>query len=246
MGPELIKAPGGPIVDGSRPPNARLIGLVYLSYPLVAFLGDFFIKRVVIAGDPAATATNLLTHEATYRAGLAFGLIGNLIYIALTGLFYRLFKPVNRTIAVLMGFFSLVGCTTQIIAGVLPLAPLTILPDSQLGGAFQAEQLRAAALVSLRIYSQTFSISFVLFACFDFMLGYLIFKSTFLPRIIGVLMMVAGVVASTFVYPPLAIALKSIVLPAAALPEGVLMLWLIVKGVNVARWEERAPPPFAA
>ena len=54
------------IVDGSRMPKARLIGLVYLSYFLIAFLGDFFIKRVVVAGDPAATATNLLTHEATY------------------------------------------------------------------------------------------------------------------------------------------------------------------------------------
>src|SRR6266545_286246 len=228
------------IVDGSRMPKARLIGLVYLSYFLIAVLGDFFIKRVVVAGDPAATATNLLAHEATYRTGFAIGLVGNLIYIALTGLFYRLFKPVNRMIALLMAYFSLVGCTTQIIAGVLQLAPLIVLRDSQLLGAFKIEQLRAAALVSLRIYSQTFNISFVLFALFDFLLGYLIFKSTFLPRIIGVLMMVAGVVASTFLYPPLAIALKWFVLPVAALPEGVLMLWLIVKGVNVARWSEQA------
>jgi len=86
----------------------------------------------------------------------------------------------------------------------------------------------------------------VLFALFDFMLGYLIFKSTFLPRVIGVLMMVAGVAASTFLYPPLAIALKWSVLAVAGLPEVVLMLWLILKGVNVARWEERAAPSVAA
>ena len=106
---------------------------------------------------------------------------------------------------------------------VLQLAPLAVLRDSQLVGAFPAEQLRAAALVSLRIYSQTYNISFVQFAFFDFLLGYLIFKSTFLPRIIGILMMVAGVVASTFLYPPLAIALKWFVLPVAGLPEAVLM-----------------------
>jgi hypothetical protein len=234
------------IVDGSRMLRARFIGLVYLSYPLIAFLGDYFIKRVVIAGDPAATATNLLAHEATYRVGFALGLAGNVIYIVLTALFYRLLRPVNRTIALLMVFFSLVGCTTQIVAGVLQLAPLVILRDSQLAGAFQVGQLRAAALVSLRLYSQTFSISFVLFGLFDFMLGYLIFKSTFLPRILGVLMMIAGIGAMTFLYPPLASALKWVVLPLGGLGEGVLMLWLIVKGVNVARWEEQAAPPVTA
>jgi hypothetical protein len=234
------------IVDGSRMPRARLIGLVYLSYFLIAFLGDFFIKRVVVAGDPAATATNLLAHEATYRAGFAIGLVGNVIYVALTALFYRLFKPVNRTISLLMAFFSLVGCTTQIIAGVLELVPLVVLRDSQLLGAFKDEQLRAAALVSLRVYSQTFYISFVLFGLFDFLLGYLIFRSTFLPRIFGVWMMIAGVGAMTFLYPPLGIALKSVVLPVAGLAEVGFMLWLIVKGVNVARWEEWAAPPGAA
>ncbi|MBI1795457.1 MAG: DUF4386 domain-containing protein [Candidatus Eisenbacteria bacterium] len=234
------------IVDGSRPPNARIIGLVHLSYVLMAFLGDFFIRRVVVAGDPAATATNLLAHEGTYRAGFAIGLVGNLIYIALTALFYRLFKPVNRTISLLMAFFSLIGCTTQIVAGVLQVAPLVILRDSQLMGAFKVEQVQAAALASLRIYSATFNISFVLFALFDFLLGCLILRSTFLPRVLGVLMMIAGVSAMTFLYPPLAIALKAVVLPLGALPEGALMLWLIVKGVNVARWEERAAPSVAA
>ena len=226
-------------------PNARLIGLVHLSYVLIAFLGDFIIKRVVVAGDPAVTVTNLLAHEATYRAGFAIGMIANMIYVALTALYYRLLKPVNGTIALLMAFFSLIGCTTQIIAGLLQLAPLVVLRDSHLAGAFQVEQLRAAALVSLRLYSQTFNISLVQFGLFDFTLGYLIFKSTFLPRICGVLMMAAGVVATTFLYPPLAIALKWFVLPVGGLGEGVLMLWLIVKGVNVERWEEQAGPPVA-
>jgi uncharacterized protein DUF4386 len=228
------------VAGGSRMPNARIIGLVYLSYFLIALIGGLLINRVVVAGNPAATATNLLAHEATYRAGFAIGLIGNVIYIALTALFYRLLKPVNRTISLLMALFSLVGCTTQIIAGILQLAPLVVLRDSQLLAVFQVEQLRAAAMASLRIYSQTFNISFVLFGLFDFMLGYLIFKSTFLPRVCGVLMMAAGVIAEIFLYPPLAIALKWLVLPAAGLPEAALALWLIVKGVNVGRWKEQA------
>ena len=221
-------------------PNARTIGLVHLSYVLVAILGDFFIKRVVIAGDPAATVTNLLAHEATYRTGFGIGLLGNAIYIVLTVLFYRLFRPVGRTIVLLMAFFGLAGCTTQIVAGIFQLAPLVILRDSQLASAFPIEQLRAAALVSLKLYSQTFYISFVMFALFDFMLGYLIYESTFLPRILGILMMIAGVAAMTFVYPPLGTALKMVVLPVGGLAEVALMLWLIFKGVNVSRWEDVA------
>jgi uncharacterized protein DUF4386 len=220
------------IDEGSRPPNGRIIGLVYLLYFLTASLGGLLIHRVVVAGDPGATVANLLAHEATYRAGFAFGLIGNVFYIALTALFYLLFKPIHRTAALMTALFSLVGCTTQIVAGLFQLIPLVILRDSQLLGAFKIEQVRAAARVSLTIYSQAFHISFVLFALFDFLLGYLIFRSTFLPRILGVLMMMAGVAAMTFLYPPLALSLWSLVLPIAGLAEGALMLWLIVKGVN--------------
>jgi uncharacterized protein DUF4386 len=223
-------------VEGSRPPNGRIIGFVYLLYFLTAVLGGFLTKRVVIAGDHATTIANLLAHEPMYRAGFAFGLVGNAVYVALTALFYRLFKPVHPTLSLLMGLFSLIGCTTQIVAGLLQLAPLVILRDSQLLAAFTIDQLRAAALVCLRIYSQAFYIAFVLFALFDFLLGYLIFQSTFLPRFIGVLMMIAGVCAATFLYTPLAITLK-FVLPVGGLAEAVLMLWLIIRGVNVAHRE---------
>ena len=92
------------IVDGSRLPNGRMIGFVYLLYFLTALLGGSLTNRVVIAADPAATAINILAHEATYRAGFALGLVGNVIYVALTVLFYRLFKPVNRTVSLLMAF----------------------------------------------------------------------------------------------------------------------------------------------
>jgi uncharacterized protein DUF4386 len=233
-------------MKGSVQPNPRLIGVVYLSYFLIATLGDFIIKRVVIAGDPAATAARLLAHEATYRTGFAIYMVGNMAYVALTALFYRLLEPVNRTIALLMAFFSLVGCITQIVAGLLELAPLSLLRDAHMTSAFQAEQLRAVALMSLKIYSQAFTISFVQFGLFDFMLGVLIFQSTFMPRILGVLMMVAGTVAMTFLYAPFALANRWVVIPVAGLPEVALMLWLIVKGVNVARWKERVAPPVAA
>jgi hypothetical protein len=136
-------------------------------------------------------------------------------------------------------FFSLVGCTVQIFATILQLAPPSILADSQLASAFTVEQLRAAALVSLKLYAQTFQISFVLFALFMAVLGYLIYNSTYLPRILGVVWMIAGVGSLSFLWPPLGAALRPVILGFDGVAEIGLMLWLIVKGVDLSRWREK-------
>ena len=229
------------MTKGSPHPNARRIGVVYLLYFSTALLSAFLMKGLVVPGDAAATANSLLAHEALYRSGLAVDLLGNVIYIAWTALFYRLIGPVNRSLSLVAAFFSLVGCAIQIFGGLLQLAPFVILRDSYLSSAFTVEQLQAAALLSLRLHGQIFNISLVLFGFFELLLGYLIFRSTFLPRILGVLWMCAGLGWLTFLWPPLARALSSyVVLPLGVLAEGLLLLWLLVKGVNVSRWEEKA------
>jgi hypothetical protein len=229
-----------PVVEVSPSPTARTIGVVYLLYFLTAVFGSLLMKGVVVPTDAVATAQNLLAHESLYRAGWEVGLVANAIYIAVTALFYGLLAPVNRSLAVMMAFFSLVGCIVQIFGGMLQLAPLTILRDNQLAGAFTITQLQSAALLSFKLYPRVFDISLVLFALFDFLLGYLIYKSTFLPRFIGLWFMIAGVVGLLFLWPPLGTALKYVVIPVGGLAEVVLMLWLIVKGVDVLRWREKA------
>jgi hypothetical protein len=219
------------IIEGSPPPNARALGVVYLLYFLTAFFGAFLLRGLVIPGDAAATANHILTHEALYRSGVTVTLLANVLYLAVTALFYRLFEPVNRNISLLAAFFSLVGCAVQIFGGLFQLAPLVILGDSPSLGAFHLEQLQVLALLCLKLYSQIFNIALVLFAFYDLLLGYLIFRSTFLPRLLGVLLMIAGVGWLTFLWPPLAATLSSYVLPFGALAEIVLMLWLLVKGV---------------
>lgn len=231
-----------PVVEGSPSPTARTIGVVYLLYFLTAVFGAFLMKGLVVPTDAVATAQNLLAHESLYRSGWEIGLVANAFYIAVTALFYGLLVPVNRSVAVMMAFFSLVGCTVQIIGGLLQVAPLTILGDTQLAGAFTPGQLRSASLLSFQLYPRVFDISLVLFALFDFLLGYLIYKSTFLPRFIGVWFMIAGVVGLTFLWPPLGTSLRYVVIPVGGLAEVALMLWLIVKGVDVSRWRELNGP----
>jgi len=102
------------------------------------------------------------------------------------------------------------------------------------------EQLRALALMFLELNTQAVSICLVFFGFYDLLIGYLIFRSAFLPRILGVLMALAGLGWLTFLSPPVANYLSPYTLVLGFLSELSLMLWLLVRGVNVQRWKEQA------
>src|SRR6202041_693246 len=193
-----------------------------------------------VEGDAAITANNILAHESLFRVGLAIGLISTVCYVAVTALFYDLFKPVNRTLSLLAAFFSLVGCAILAFASLFQLAPLVVLGGGQYLTVFKVEQLRALASLFLELYSQGVNICFVFFGVYCLLIGYLIFRSAFLPRILGVLMAFAGLGWLTFLSPTLANYLSPYIQVLGVLAEGSLMLWLLVMGVNVQRWKEQA------
>jgi hypothetical protein len=220
--------------------RARIAGVFYL---LVFLLGGFALfasGRLVVSGDAAATATNILAHEPLFRLGWAFNLITTACYIAVTALFYDLFKPVNRSLSLLAAFFSLVGCAIYALSSLFDLAPLVVLGGAQYLSVFKVEQLQALALMFLKLYGQGFNISLVFFGFYCPLIGYLIFRSAFLPRILGVLMAFAGLGYLTFLAPPLANYLSPYILAPGIIGEGALTLWLLVMGVNEQRWKEQA------
>jgi hypothetical protein len=228
------------IVDTSPSPRARITGVVYLLYFLTAVFGEFFMRGLVVSGDVAATANNILAHQPLFRLGLATGLIATACYVAVTALFYDLFKHVNRSLSLLAAFFSLVGCAILAFASLFRIGPLVVLGGGQYLSAFKVEQLRALAFLFLELYGQAVNICFVFFGVYCLLIGYLIFKSAFLPRILGVLMAFAGLGWLTFLSPPLANYLSPYIQVLGVFAEGSLMLWLLVMGVNVAKWEEKA------
>jgi hypothetical protein len=166
--------------------------------------------------------------------------IGVAFHIAWALLMYELLKPVNRTLSLLAAFVILVGCAIQALTSLFYLAPLLILQGSSSLSAFTAEQLQALALmfVKLRVYS--FDIYLVFFGFWCILIGYLIFRSTFLPRILGVLVAISGLGWVTYLSPPLANHLWPYIAAASALGEIPLEFWLIVMGLNVQRWKEQA------
>lgn len=224
--------------------RARIAGAVYLLFFLTAVLGALVAPGISglggASGDAAATANNILAHEAAYRVGWALGLISTACYVALIALFYQLFRPVSRTFALLAAFFGLVGCAITAFGSLFQLAPSVILSGSPYLSVFDAKQMQALALLLLNLGVQVGDIALVFFGLFQLMLGYLIFKSTFLPRVLGALIALAGVGWLTFLAPPLANVLLTYLEVFGFLAEAVLMLWLLVMGVNAQRWQERA------
>jgi hypothetical protein len=222
--------------------RARITGSIYLLFFLTAFLGEFFTQQAGVSGlgtlpgDAAATAANILAHESFYLLGVALGLISTACYVAVTALFYQLFRPVSRGLAFMAAFFGLVGCAITAFGSLFQLAPLAVLGGSPYLSVFTVKQLQAMALLFLHLNAQVGSIALVFFGLFQILIGYLIFRSTFLPRILGVLMALAGLGWLVFLAPPLAALLLTYLEVLGILAEALLMLWLIVIGVNAERW----------
>ncbi|HXM52262.1 MAG TPA: DUF4386 domain-containing protein [Candidatus Binatus sp.] len=223
--------------------RARLTGVVYLLFFATAVLGAVVAPGISgpgATGDAAATANNIMAHQTAFRVGWALELTSTAFYVALMALFYQLFKPVSRTLALLAAFFGLVGCAVTAYGSLFQLAPMLILGGSPYLSAFNPKQIQALALLFLNLNVRVGYIALVFFGVFQIVLGYLIFKSTFLPRVIGVLIALAGLGWLTFLSPPLANELLTPLEVLGFVAEAALMLWLLIKGVNSQRWTEQA------
>jgi hypothetical protein len=219
--------------------KARVAGFFYfLLFPFGAL--SFLARRgLVVKGDAASTAAGLLLHETSFRLGIAGDLLAIVSYVVVTALFYELFKPVNRSVALIAAFFSLVGCATQALACAFQLAPFVALGGGPYLSVFKPDQLQALAYMSLKLYTPAYKIGLIFFGLYNLLNGCLILKSTFLPRFLGVFIVIAGLPFLVFLL-PVGNTLSPFAVAPAALGEGLLLVWLLVKGVNAQKWMEQA------
>lgn len=229
------------ITETSPRLKARIAGVFEVLEGTTSAFGQVFVLgRLVVSGNPAATAANILGHERLFWLGFASSLLGVACHIAWTLLFYYLFRPVNRTLSLLAAFVGIVVCGLQALTSFLYLAPLLILQSGNSLAAFTAQQVQELAFIFIKLNSYAFEIDLVFFGLWCALTGYLIFKSTFLPRILGVLLTIDGLGWMMYVYPPLASHLFPFIATASALAEIPLELWLVAMGVNAQRWQEQA------
>lgn len=224
--------------------TARLAGLFYLLGAGGAFNIFYVGRRLAASTDAATTANAILSSEPIYRLAVAGGFIGGATYIVVALLLYELFKPVNRSLSLLAMLFALMGVAVSVIGGLFQLAPLIVLGGAPYLNVLGPDQLQALALLFLKFYAHGFTISMMFFGVYMILIGGLVIGSTFMPRIIGLLTVAAGLSylshSVAFVLsPPLAARLASYVF-LFGVGEGALVLWLLLVGVNAKKWREQA------
>jgi hypothetical protein len=221
--------------------EARITGALYLLTMLTGIFAQGFVSgSLVVDGDAAATATNILRHKTLFQLGFAVYLIEMACQIAMTALFYDLLKPAGRRVSLLAAFLGFAGCIIKTFSRLFFIAPLFILGGAHYLTVFSAEQLQALALLFLKVNDHGAAIALVFFGFYALLTGYLIIRSTFLPRILGVLSVVGGLGWLTFLYQPLGYQLFPYIAVFALLGAVSLILWLLVFGVNEQRWKEQA------
>src|SRR5215510_15927246 len=220
---------------------ARVTGLLYLLTILTGIFAQGFVsERLVFSGDAAATAGNILAHRSLFEWSFTVYMIEMGCQIMTTALFYFLLRPVSRSVALVAAFLSLSGCIIKTFSRVFYIAPLFVLGGARYLDVFNPQQLQALALLLLKVNDRGAAMALAFFGFEALLNGYLIFRSTFLPRLLGVLSMLAGLGWLTFLYPPLGNQLFLYILLIGLLGSASQILWLLVKGVNVQRWNERA------
>lgn len=225
---------------------ARVGGWLYLLVIVTGVFGLLFVQsRLVVSGGAAATAKNIMASESLWRLGFVSILIGSLGYVAITAILYVLLRPTNRNISLIAAFFSLTGCAIGSVAALGDLAPVYILGGADYLKAVDPHQLQALAYLSIKFFGYGTDISIVLFGIYCFLIGYLIFKSGYFPKFIGVLLIIGSFCYlinsfADFLSPAFAAWLPAAILIPPGIAELSLCLWLIVMGVNVPKWNEKA------
>jgi len=216
---------------------ARIAGVFYLIIIAFALFAYLYVRgRVIDPGDMAQTATNLLRHEQLYRLGFSAAVVVVISNLPLGWILFELLKVVNPRLALLALLFITVAATIEAVNLFNYLVPLFTFSLSKYRSAFQANELQALARGPIRMFDYLFSVSLTFFGVFCALIGFLIFRSKFLPPILGLLMMGAGVTywINSF---RLFLALPIPYLPWVTLVvELSLALWLALVGINEEKW----------
>ncbi len=220
---------------------ARIAGLLCLLSVVIGGFGEAYVpSKIIVSGDAAATAKNIKDLEWLMRIGFAGYLVEASCDIALNVILYLLLRPVRKDLALLATFFGLVGTTLFAVAELSYFSSSLIVGGGDYLKSFSPDQVNALAMLSLKVYGFGGGIFMVFYGVAWILRGYLIFRSEFLPKFLGILLTLGGLafVARNFAL-VLAPSYASGGLLLLLMLPGMLTLtvWLLVKGVDVAKWE---------
>jgi Domain of unknown function (DUF4386) len=224
---------------------ARIGGALYLLIIVAGLFGELFVRsNLIVSDDPTATANNIMASQLLWRIGITGDLIMHVCDVPLMMIFYVLLKPVNKNLALLAVFFNLISSAVLIAYKLNLLEALFLLGSADYLKVFEPHQLHALAYLAIKADGYGFGIGLIFFGFACLVYGYLIFRSGYFLKTLGVLMTIAGLSyltnSLTLILAPTYSAMIFPILALAFIGETSFCLWLIVKGVNVPKWEKRA------
>jgi hypothetical protein len=223
---------------------ARIAGYGYLAIIVLAIFAEFFVRStLVVPGDAVTTANNIMANQGLYRFGVASYLLAAIFDVMVAVALYIFLRPVNKGLALLAAWFRLIHAIIFAVALTNLLNVLHLLSGAEYLSAFTAEQLQAQLMVFLDAFDYEWLIGLVFFGLHCLLLGYLIVKSDYVPKILGILLVVAafGYLVDSFAHFLMAsysdyqdVFLMMVALPAIA-AELSFCLWLLIKGARLER-----------
>jgi len=220
---------------------AKVAGALFLLSFIGGGFGEAYVPSKLIAADAAATMMNLKSSEVMFRLGFAGYLVEACCDVTLALIFYVLLKPVHKYVSLLAAFMGLMGTATFAAAELFYFAPTLFVRGGGYLKSFSPDQLNTVVLLSLNIY-ELGAVVFTVFYGLGWVLrGYLMCRSVYFPKFLGVLMTLAGLafIVSNFMV-VLAPRYHASWLPAFMLPGALLLtVWLLFKGVDPRKWEEK-------
>jgi hypothetical protein len=226
--------------------TARLAGLLYLLLIVFGVFAEFFVRqRLIVPGDAIATANNIMASESLFRIGFVCDLIATTVWLLLPLALYKLFKPVNENQASVMVIFVVIGVAIQYLNMLNQFAVLLLLSGADYLKVFEANQLQALAMFFLNMHKYGYIIPQISHGLWLLPLGLLVFKSGFYSRVFGVLLIIACVSFlvdefARFLSPNYGDIMALIVTLPTVVGEFSFCGLLLIRGVNVEKWKERA------
>ena len=227
-------------VNSSVQTYARTAGVLYLLTVVAGGFGEAYVPmKVVVSADAAATARNIQAFETLFRLGFAGYLVEAVCDIALALILYALLRPVHKDLALLAAFFGLVSTTLFAVAELFYFAVPLILRSSDSLKTFSPAQLNTLALLSMKLYGYGAGLFMVFYGIAALIRGYLIFRSGYLPKFLGILLAFAGLgfIAKNFALVLAPKYASDVFLVPMFLAAVSLTAWFLVKGVDVPKWE---------
>jgi hypothetical protein len=218
--------------------TARIAGFLYLIYILITIPADVLARSpLIVYGDAIGTAKNIMASEWQFRIGITGDLVSAVFFLLAAWALYALLKPVNKDMALLFLLLNLGGVAVYSISLLNQFAAVLLLSGADYLKVFQADQLQSLAMFFLDLHHNGYWIAQIFFGAWLFPLGYLVYKSGFLPKILGIVLMASCITWTTtsllyFLYIPGYTALSHISFPLGFIAEFGLTLWLLIKGAR--------------